>query len=224
MVRHHDFGRAFRSLSSVINLKSIDRTVGGRGFTCLCAAGPGLMPRRGLENVSPGRECGVCPHFLLGTHVINLSHRSNRRRSRVSLAFAPPARGRCLEEEHRCPAKTPSGVRPHSFLYGGNAAYIESLHARYEADPARRSTPNGRRSSEPEGRAAPTSRKSASGPSWKRPNWPHADGELVAALDRRLERGREGGRRQDQGARRRPRASNSPPPTCSRRRAIRSTR
>ena len=33
-----------------------------------------------------------------------------------------------------------------SFLYGGNAAYIEDLYARYEADP-QRSTPSGRRSS-----------------------------------------------------------------------------
>ena len=33
-----------------------------------------------------------------------------------------------------------------SFLYGGNAAYVDDLHARYEADPAR-STPSGGRSS-----------------------------------------------------------------------------
>src|SRR3954462_3160235 len=68
-----------------------------------------------------------------------------------------------------------------SFLYGGNAAYVEQLHSRYEANPA---------SVDAEWRAFFESLKderadvikSASGPSWKRPNIPHADGELVAAL------------------------------------------
>src|ERR1700674_3468913 len=70
-----------------------------------------------------------------------------------------------------------------SFLYGGNASYIEDLYARYEADPASvdaqwqaffhslKDDPAG-------------ASKSARGPSWKMPNWPPGpDGELVAALD-----------------------------------------
>jgi 2-oxoglutarate dehydrogenase E1 component len=70
-----------------------------------------------------------------------------------------------------------------SFLYGGNAAYIEDLHARYEADP---------RSVDAEWREFFQSLKddradvlhSAEGPSWRRPDWPRRpSGELVAALD-----------------------------------------
>ena len=68
-----------------------------------------------------------------------------------------------------------------SFLYGGNAAYLEQLHSRYESDPG---------SVDAEWRAVFEGLKddkraverSASGPSWQRPNIPHADGELVAAL------------------------------------------
>jgi 2-oxoglutarate dehydrogenase E1 component len=68
-----------------------------------------------------------------------------------------------------------------SFLYGGNAAFIEQLHARYEADPA---------SVDAEWRAFFESLKddrrdverSASGPSWQPPRLRYADGELVAAL------------------------------------------
>src|SRR5262249_32055817 len=70
-----------------------------------------------------------------------------------------------------------------SFLYGGNAAYIEQLYARYEADPA---------GVDAEWREFFQSLKdeksdvvkSARGPSWKTPNWPiRANGDLVAALD-----------------------------------------
>ena len=70
-----------------------------------------------------------------------------------------------------------------SFLYGGNAAYIEDLYARYESDP---------KSVDEEWQAFFRSLKdehadvlhSADGPSWKRPDWPQrAGGELVAALD-----------------------------------------
>jgi len=70
-----------------------------------------------------------------------------------------------------------------SFLYGGNAAYIEDLYARYEKDPnaveaewreffqALKDTPA-------------DVEKSARGASWKKPNWPlRPDGDLVAALD-----------------------------------------
>src|ERR1700694_2408630 len=69
-----------------------------------------------------------------------------------------------------------------SFLYGGNASYIEDLYARYEAHPA--SVDAQWRDffqslkDDPAGVA-----KSARGPSWKKPNWPpRPDGELVAAL------------------------------------------
>jgi 2-oxoglutarate dehydrogenase E1 component len=69
-----------------------------------------------------------------------------------------------------------------AFLYGGNAAYIEDLQARYEADPTAvdaqwqaffQSLKNDRADSE----------KSPHGPSWKRSDWPPpARDELVAAL------------------------------------------
>src|SRR5476651_900186 len=70
-----------------------------------------------------------------------------------------------------------------SFLYGGNAAYIEDLYAKYERDPA---------AVDAEWREFFTSLKdngsdvvkSARGTSWKKPNWPlRPDGDLVAALD-----------------------------------------
>ncbi|TAM96117.1 MAG: 2-oxoglutarate dehydrogenase E1 component, partial [Rhizobiaceae bacterium] len=70
-----------------------------------------------------------------------------------------------------------------SFLYGGNAAYIEQLQARYEADPS---------SVNPEWREffdslkddARDVAKNAEGASWKKPGWPLvANGELVSALD-----------------------------------------
>jgi 2-oxoglutarate dehydrogenase E1 component len=70
-----------------------------------------------------------------------------------------------------------------SFLYGGNAAYIEDLYAKYEANPA---------AVDAEWRAFFQSLKdekadvvkSARGASWKKPGWPvRPDGDLVAALD-----------------------------------------
>src|SRR5512147_2014504 len=70
-----------------------------------------------------------------------------------------------------------------SFLYGGDAAYIEDLYAKYEADPA---------AVDAEWRAFFQSLKDekadvvkgARGASWKKPNWPvRANGDLVAALD-----------------------------------------
>jgi 2-oxoglutarate dehydrogenase E1 component len=70
-----------------------------------------------------------------------------------------------------------------SFLYGGNAAYVEQLHAAYEHDP---------RSVDPEWRDffaglndfAADVEKNARGPSWAKSNWPiAANGELVSALD-----------------------------------------
>src|SRR5437899_5328898 len=70
-----------------------------------------------------------------------------------------------------------------SFLYGGNADYIENLYARYETDPT---------AVDAEWRAFFESLKdtpadvmtSIHGPSWQRPHWPQpARSELVSALD-----------------------------------------
>jgi 2-oxoglutarate dehydrogenase E1 component len=70
-----------------------------------------------------------------------------------------------------------------SFLYGGNATYVEQLHAAYEHDP---------QSVDAEWRdffaglndSAADVEKNARGPSWAKPNWPiEANGELVSALD-----------------------------------------
>jgi 2-oxoglutarate dehydrogenase E1 component len=70
-----------------------------------------------------------------------------------------------------------------SFLYGGNAAYIDDLQARYEADPTsvEAEWQEFFGSLKDDGSAAS---KLAKGPSWKKPNWPpRANGDLVAALD-----------------------------------------
>jgi 2-oxoglutarate dehydrogenase E1 component len=70
-----------------------------------------------------------------------------------------------------------------SFLYGGNAAYIEDLYAKYQKDPS---------SVDAEWQAffgalkddGAAVEKSAKGASWSRPGWPiAANGELVSALD-----------------------------------------
>jgi 2-oxoglutarate dehydrogenase E1 component len=70
-----------------------------------------------------------------------------------------------------------------SFLYGGNASYIEDLYARYETDPA---------ALDAEWQAffrdlkddAREVAANAHGPSWQRPDWPGAArDELTAALD-----------------------------------------
>ena len=70
-----------------------------------------------------------------------------------------------------------------SFLYGGNAAYIDDLYARYQANPG---------SVDAEWQAffqalkddASAVGKNAQGASWKRPNWPvRPGGDLIAALD-----------------------------------------
>src|SRR5437763_10502244 len=69
-----------------------------------------------------------------------------------------------------------------SFLYGGNAAYVEQLHAAYEHDPqsvdvewqdffAQLNDP------------AADVEKNARGPSWAKAKWPiEPNGELVSAL------------------------------------------
>src|SRR6516165_9380290 len=70
-----------------------------------------------------------------------------------------------------------------SFLYGGNAEYIDDLYARYEADPKAvdaewqsffQSLKDDRRDVE----------QNARGPSWGRPDWPVPErSDLVSALD-----------------------------------------
>jgi 2-oxoglutarate dehydrogenase E1 component len=70
-----------------------------------------------------------------------------------------------------------------SFLYGGNAAYIENLYARFEADPES-VTPEWREFFGALAEDKTTVVNSAAGPSWKQPNWPTlANGEIVAAMD-----------------------------------------
>ena len=60
-----------------------------------------------------------------------------------------------------------------SFLYGGNASYVDELYARYEADPnAVDADWQAFFRSLKDDRAAVL--KSARGPSWTLPNWPHA--------------------------------------------------
>src|SRR4030088_2953613 len=79
-----------------------------------------------------------------------------------------------------------------SFLYGGNADYIEDLYARYEADPKSVDTEwQVFFQSLKDDRADVL--KGARGPSWQRADWPQrARGDLVSALDgdwREVEKG-----------------------------------
>ncbi len=70
-----------------------------------------------------------------------------------------------------------------SFLYGGNAAYIEDLYARYEKDPASLDAEWRDFFQALKDRPADVE-KSARGASWQKPNWPlRPNGDLVAALD-----------------------------------------
>ena len=70
-----------------------------------------------------------------------------------------------------------------SFLYGGNAAYIEDLYARYQADPTRVDQ-EWRDFFGALGEPRESVEKNARGAPWKRPDWPPTpNGELVAALD-----------------------------------------
>ena len=66
-----------------------------------------------------------------------------------------------------------------SFLYGGNARYIEDLYAQYEADPA--AVDDEWRSFFQSLKDAPRDvLESARGASWGRPGWPPADGGKFA--------------------------------------------
>ncbi|MGA2127301.1 MAG: 2-oxoglutarate dehydrogenase E1 component, partial [Xanthobacteraceae bacterium] len=70
-----------------------------------------------------------------------------------------------------------------SFLYGGNAAYIEDLHARFQADP--NAVEGEWREFFQSLREDPGDvRRNARGPSWARSNWPIiARDETISALD-----------------------------------------
>jgi 2-oxoglutarate dehydrogenase E1 component len=70
-----------------------------------------------------------------------------------------------------------------SFLYGGNAAYIEDLYAKYESDPAAVDA-QWREFFQALKDDTAAVAKSAQGASWKKPNWPMREsGDLVSALD-----------------------------------------
>ena len=70
-----------------------------------------------------------------------------------------------------------------SFLWGGNAAYVEQLHERYRSDP--QSVDPAWRDFFAELNDDPNAvSHNAHGPAWKKPSWPvTANGELVSALD-----------------------------------------
>jgi 2-oxoglutarate dehydrogenase E1 component len=69
-----------------------------------------------------------------------------------------------------------------SFLFGGNAAYIEQMAARHAEDPG--SVPDSWRAFfEEVGDDGEDQRHAAAGPKWRRSDWPRpANGELVSAL------------------------------------------
>lgn len=70
-----------------------------------------------------------------------------------------------------------------SFLYGGNAGYIEEIYAQYQKDPHSVSEDWQAFFSELKDDAGDVT-KNAEGASWKKSHWPiHANGELVSALD-----------------------------------------
>jgi 2-oxoglutarate dehydrogenase E1 component len=70
-----------------------------------------------------------------------------------------------------------------SFLYGGNADYIENLHAKWQDNPAS-VAPQWQAFFAGVGEDAVVIKSNANGPSWEKANWPQqANGELVSALD-----------------------------------------
>src|SRR4051812_26689513 len=70
-----------------------------------------------------------------------------------------------------------------SFLYGGNAQFLEQLYARYIENPAAVDA-HWRAFFAGLGDEAEEAGRQVEGPSWKRPDWPPlANGDLVSALD-----------------------------------------
>jgi 2-oxoglutarate dehydrogenase E1 component len=70
-----------------------------------------------------------------------------------------------------------------SFLYGGNAHFIEQLYAKFLENPASVG-PNWRQFFAGLADDAEAAKKQVKGPSWQRPDWPIVgNGELVSALD-----------------------------------------
>ncbi|WP_404401118.1 2-oxoglutarate dehydrogenase E1 component [Pelagibacterium halotolerans] len=70
-----------------------------------------------------------------------------------------------------------------SFLYGGNADYIEDLYARFKTDP-KGVDPSWADFFTNLSDSPDDVKKNASGPSWRRTDWPRVtNGELVSALD-----------------------------------------
>ncbi len=70
-----------------------------------------------------------------------------------------------------------------SFLYGGNAGYIEEMHARYQQDPSSVSA-DWQAYFEDLNDDATDIARNAEGATWKKSHWPlAANGELVSALD-----------------------------------------
>src|SRR5215831_3725719 len=93
-------------------------------------------------------------------------------------AFRPPSQDRTMSRQDANAAFALS-----SFLYGSNAAYIEDLYARYEADPKAVDAEWQAFFASLKDNAADVTR-SARGASWKRRNWPQPErGEWIAALD-----------------------------------------
>jgi 2-oxoglutarate dehydrogenase E1 component len=70
-----------------------------------------------------------------------------------------------------------------SFLYGGNATYIENLYAQFETDP-NTVAPEWREFFGALAEDKATVMNNAAGPAWQQSNWPTlANGEMVAAMD-----------------------------------------
>lgn len=70
-----------------------------------------------------------------------------------------------------------------SFLYGGNADYIEQLHAKWQDNPSSVAA-QWQAFFAGVGEDARVIKQNADGPSWEKPNWPQqVNGELVSALD-----------------------------------------
>ncbi len=111
-----------------------------------------------------------------------------------------------------------------SFLYGGNASYIEDLYARYEADPQAVDTQWQSFFQSLKDDAGDVA-KNARGPSWQRPGWPPPErGELIAALDGDWAEAGQKVRTPRSRRRRRRAASSFPQPMSSARPAIRCAR